>query len=185
VSAAQAAAISSAAATTTSAVAAEATARNSAIATAVAGLAKAATESKPSTPSTSSYVTANAVMAGMAGAITPTCTGKVVITISGTIYAPTGTAANNGLSYQIRAGAGTAPSNGASTTGTAYGTVQKYTNLTAASAAADVNVPFSITALVTGLTVGTAVWIDLAIQSIATAGAMNVANVDIVAWEVG
>jgi hypothetical protein len=185
VSAAQSAAISSAAATTTSAVAAEATARDTAIATAVAGLAKAVTERKPSTPSTASYVTANAVMAGLAGTITPTCTGKVIITISGTIYAQTGTADGNGLSYQIRAGTGTAPSNGATTTGTAYGTVQKYTNLATASAAADVNVPFSVTALVTGLTVNTAVWIDLAVQSIATAGAMNVTNIDIVAWEVG
>jgi hypothetical protein len=46
-----------------------------------------------------------------------------------------------------------------------------------------VNVPFSVTYLVTGLTLGTAYWIDLAAESITTASDMGFVNIAIVAIE--
>ena len=126
---------------------------------------------KPS--STSAYL-----MQGLAGSITPTGSGKVLIIISGTIVEATGTAAGTGVQYQLSYGTSTAPANAAALTGTQVGTVQKYLNPTTV-VAADVAVPFSIQAVVTGLTVGTAYWIDLAAESITTASYVGFSNVSI------
>ena len=50
-------------------------------------------------------------------------------------------------------------------TGTQAGTVQSYENGSAVTAA-DVLVPFSHSVVVTGLTVGTAYWVDAAAESL-------------------
>lgn len=122
-------------------------------------------------------------MQGLAGTITPATTGRIKITISGTIVAPTSTVVDNGISYQISTGTGTAPVNAASLTGTQVGPVQTYTSAVAPTAAADVHVPFSVSYLVTGLTLGTPVWIDLAAKSVTTASAMGLSNVGVIAIE--
>ena len=122
-------------------------------------------------------------MQGLAGTITPATSGRVKITISGTIIAPTGITVNNGIAYQISTGTGTAPINAATLTGTQVGPVQTYTSAVAPTAAADVHVPFSISYLVSGLTVGTPVWIDLAAKSVTTVSAMALSAVSIVAVE--
>jgi hypothetical protein len=122
-------------------------------------------------------------MQGLAGAVTPGSTGNVLITISGTINAASATTVNNGVAYQISYGTGAAPTNNTSLTGTQIGIVQKYTSAVAPTAVGDVNVPFSVTYLVTGLTLGTAYWIDLAAESITTASDMGFVNIAIVAIE--
>ena len=139
----------------------------------------ATTVASPTFPnSTSAYK-----MQGLAGAVTPGSTGNVLITISGTINAASATTVNNGVAYQISYGTGAAPTNNTSLAGTQIGIVQKYTSAVAPTAVGDVNVPFSVTYLVTGLTLGTAYWIDLAAESITTASDMGFVNIAIVAIE--
>lgn len=121
-------------------------------------------------------------MQGLAGSITPATTGTVLLTISGVVANTSGTA-GVGVQYQLSFGTGVAPNNAASLTGTQAGAVQDWIN-PAALTAADVAVPFSTTAVVTGLVVGTPYWLDLAAKSITTASAASLTNVSISAVEV-
>jgi len=141
----------------------------------------AATQSSSAAP-TAPASTSAFKMQGLAGSITPTHSGTVTITISGTIQNAV-TTVNSGIKIQISHGTGTAPSNAGTLAGTQDGQIQTYTLSVAATAAADVNTPFSITALVTGLTVGTAYWIDLAAESVTTTSSGKLAAVNIVAVE--
>jgi hypothetical protein len=145
---------------------------------AAAGSQTTGTTSPTAPSSTSAYK-----MQGLAGSITPTRSGNVLIIICGTIIAPTGTTVNNGVMYQISYGAGTAPTNGATLTGTQMGIVQEWTNPVALSAAGDLHVPFSISVVVTGLTLNTAYWIDLAAESVTTASDIGFTKVGISAIE--
>lgn len=116
-------------------------------------------------------------MMGLAGSITPVRTGTIEVTISGDM-------ANNtiadGVSAQIRTGTGTAPVNGNTThPGTAVGAKPK---VNVEPAAADV-FPFSITVIVTGLTLGTAVWLDLEVAAI-TGGTASVSDITMAAKEI-
>jgi hypothetical protein len=130
--------------------------------------------SAPTAPaSTSVYA-----MQGLAGAITPASSGTVLIMISGTIVDPSGTAAGNGIQYQISYGTGTAPVNAAALTGTQAGTVGKFTSPTTV-VAADVNQPFTTQVVVSGLTKGTTYWLDLAAESIATISSMGLSAVSV------
>jgi hypothetical protein len=131
----------------------------------------------PTAPASTSAFT----MQGLGATITPIRTGIVLFIISGTIVSAAGTA-GNGISYQISTGTGTAPVNGAALTGAQLGTVQTYTNQ-ASVTAADVHEPFSIQAVVTGLSVGSAFWIDLAAKSIATASDISLTNLSITTAE--
>ena len=121
-------------------------------------------------------------MQGLAGSITPASSGKLHITMSGTVVDPSGTAAGNGILYQISYGTGTAPSNAGALAGTQVGAVQSYTSPNTVIAV-DTNVPFALTVVVTGLVVGTAYWLDLASKSLATASSMGLANISISAME--
>lgn len=127
--------------------------------------------------STSAYV-----MMGLAGSIQPVTTGVIEVTISGTINAPAGTTATFGMSYQISMGSGGAPSNRASLTGTQYGIIQTDENA-ATITAADYFRPFSISCIVTGLSVGTAYWIDLAAKALGASGDHSFSTVSITAIE--
>jgi hypothetical protein len=49
--------------------------------------------------------------------------------------------------------------------------------------AADVAVPFSISYVITGLTPGTAYWLDVAAKAVGSAGEIGLSNVAIVAFE--
>jgi hypothetical protein len=118
-------------------------------------------------------------MQGLAGTITPARTGNVLVIITGTVVGLVATTVDNGISYQISYGTSTAPANAAALTGTQVGPVQTYTSAIAPTAYGDVNVPFSISALISALTVGTAYWIDLAAESITTASQMGLTNVQI------
>jgi hypothetical protein len=106
------------------------------------------------------------VMCGLAGLITPTQSGKIVVTINGALNNNT---AGGGAQAQIRWGTGSAPANGAALTGTAVGV-----NAQRAGAAWGSNqtTAYSITAIISGLTIGTQIWIDIG-QSAVVGGTMN------------
>lgn len=125
-------------------------------------------QSTPSNPTGTTDLTGK--MMGLAGAITPTSTGKVLIIISGT-------SSNNtildGSSMQIRTGTGSAPANGDALTGTAQG--GKVRSNTAVGGEL---MPFSVNAIVSSLTLNTAIWIDIGLAAI-TGGTASIADVSI------
>jgi hypothetical protein len=137
----------------------------------VAALANS--QSTPANPSTTTSTTG--VMMGLAGSITPTGTGKVHVCVSGDAHNATN---NDGVSIQLRTGTGTAPANAAALTGTAQGNPVKWTASSSTNRA-----PFEICRNVTGLTVNTAVWIDLGVAAI-TGGTADVQDLTISANEV-
>ncbi len=110
------------------------------------------------------------LMMGLAGAITPVLYGKVFVTICGTIANNT---IGDGTKVQIRYGTGSAPANAAALTGTTIGPLQTYVN-----SVATVTVPFSVSGVITGLTLGTAYWIDVGLAAI-TGGTATITNVGI------
>ena len=118
------------------------------------------------------------VMMGMGGTatITPQVTGRVRVTINGQLATNTAT---DGAKVEIRMGTGGAPSNGTAMAGqgTVYGSQQSYTGVTGA-----LSVPFSSTIIVTGLTVGTAYWIDTDLAAV-TGGTATITSVSISAEE--
>lgn len=122
-------------------------------------------------------------MQGLSGSITPEASGDILVIISGTVIANTGTTATHGAKYQISYGTGTAPGSNATLAGTQVGAIGEYRNGFALSADTDLNFPFSIAATITGLTPGTAYWLDLAAESVTTASDIGFANVNISAIE--
>ena len=109
------------------------------------------------------------VMAGLALAVTPACTGRVMITVSGDLSNGT---SGDGCIFQLRYGTSTAPVNGASVTGTALGSA-----VNAISAANGAKMPFSTSFVINSLTVGTAYWVDLGEEAI-TGGTCTLENVN-------
>lgn len=129
-------------------------------------------QSTPSNPTGTSNTTG--LMMGLAGAITPTTTGTIVIMICGDA---SNTTILDGCSMQIRYGTSTAPTNGAALTGTAVGGKVKSNTAVAAEF-----LPFSVHAIVTGLTLSTAYWIDLGVAAI-TGGTASVGDISISVYE--
>src|ERR1700680_2582009 len=113
------------------------------------------------------------LMRGLAGAITPAHSGNVLVIVSGTL---TNGTTGDGASLQIRYGTGTAPTNGAALTGTAVG------NNIADNNPVTNKIPFSVQAVVTGLTAGTAYWVDVGLAAI-TGGTASIATVSVSALE--
>jgi hypothetical protein len=108
-----------------------------------------------STPSDPAAITsATAKMCGLAVAFTPKTT-RVRITIDG---AMSNGANNASSSVDLRTGTGTAPINNAAATGTVAGAAVTYS-----SAGISAPLPFSLSRIVTGLTIGTAIWVDLSV----------------------
>jgi len=125
-------------------------------------------------------------MQGLAAVVTPATSGETLITVSGTLLDNGGgatTAAGTGVEYEIKYGTGTAPSNGATSTGTTCNQIQIFTLPSAAAATADVAQPFSLTCKA-NLTAGTAYWIDLSAQAKGTASAMAFSAVEVLAAEI-
>jgi hypothetical protein len=133
----------------------------------------AAVQGLPSNP-TGTANTAGTMM-GLAGTITPKVTGTVALIISGSITTSGG--AGDGAKVQIRVGTGSSPANGATATGTALGALQTFV-----SGASGEVVPFSLNVVATGLTVGTAYWIDVTLQA-TTGGTASISAVSITALE--
>lgn len=117
----------------------------------------------PSDPTGTQSSTAVMMGLGTTVSITPNGSGIVLIIISGSIVNTAGSAGGpfNSSNLQIRYGSGTAPSNGVAVTGTAVGsqmTQQSHNNTN--------QVAFSLSAIVSGLTVSTKYWIDLSLQDV-------------------
>ena len=133
-------------------------------------------QSTPANPTGTASTTG--VMMGLAGSITPIRSGIIKITISGDMTNGTNV---DGAQVQIRTGTGSAPANQAALTGTARGGLVRMTNPTD-TRGGRVTVPFSTNAIVSGLTSGTAYWIDAGLAAI-TGGTATIANVSISAVE--
>jgi hypothetical protein len=149
-------------------------------ATAIKGVTFASLQVNGQNPTNTSSLTA--VHAGLGTAtfgtcvITPTATGKIFVTITGQIRNDT---ASDGSNCQIRYGTGTAPNNGVAFTGTATGTIVNTLN----GSLTNVRHPFSVSGVITGLALATAVWLDLA-QTSVTGGATTMTNVSVSAYEI-
>lgn len=143
------------------------------IATVFSGFA-ALTQSNPANPTGTTDTTG--VMMGLAGTITPTITGRILITVTGTMFNPTAIA--DGAKVQIRTGIGAAPANGDALTGTAVGSLQQYIAATVLEKA-----PFSVAAIVSGLTLNVARWIDVSLAAI-TGGTATITDLSLSAVEV-
>lgn len=131
----------------------------------------AQSQSTPADPTGTTSATTK--MMGLAGAITPAVTGRVRITIDGYIGV---TAVPNVVGFRMQTGTGTAPTNGAALTGTTRGSSPS----TQGSATTD-RMPFSLTRIVTGLTLATAIWIDIGLDT--TGGTASLHNLTIIAQE--
>ncbi len=130
---------------------------------------KSATNTATSAAPTAT-VSATAVMMAVGGALTPANTGRVLITLSGQMANDT---INDGATVQLRYGTGAAPANGDAVTGTQVGVSQTFTALVAAQRDG-----FCISGVVTGLTIGTAIWIDAALNRV-TGGSAAITGVTV------
>lgn len=117
----------------------------------VAAAAPATLQTATLTPTGTTSTTA--VMCGMAGLITPVRSGKIHVTISGYLYT---SAVATSITVGIKYGGGAAPANGAANVGAGVGS---FTVLSEASAT--YRYPFSLSGVITGLTIGTQIWLDL------------------------
>lgn len=109
------------------------------------------------------------VMMGLAGSFTPNLTGNIEITISGSLT-NTGT---GGAFCQIHYGTGTAPTNGASPTGTAVGDSVTWVGTGTSGAF----IPFECNADIPSLSTGTTYWFDLCLGRAASNGTASPSNV--------
>lgn len=130
------------------------------------------TQSSPSDPTATASTTG--VMMGLAGSITPQVTGKILLMVSGTLSNDT---ILDGVSIQLRTGTGTAPTNGTALTGTTAGGLLQFNTAVAGEKA-----PVCAQAIVSGLTLGTAVWLDVGLAAI-TGGNASLKNVSVTAFE--
>ena len=123
-------------------------------------------------PATTNSLTG--VMMGLSASITPVISGKILIIISGDIDNSIGDA--DGSQVQIRTGTGTPPINGDTLTGVAQGGLVKMSINTSGGGTSVPRVPFSLNAIQSGLTLNTAVWIDISLASI-VAGTSRVRDI--------
>ena len=107
--------------------------------------------------------------------LTPLVTGRVLIGMSGDWIA--GAAATTATA-QLSFGTGTAPSNAGTLAGTQQGGQLSWVTL-----ASQLTIPFSMSAVITGLTVGTAAWFDLCIKNTSPT-TLQVTNANVWAIEI-
>lgn len=120
--------------------------------------ARSTTAGNTTAPNSTSAFT----MAGLGVLITPQRSGNIFAHFSGIIVDATSVTAGDGISYEISFGTGAAPGNNAAATGTQFTPGQSYIANVAPGAAANVNIPFNIQALITARILGTQYWFDLA-----------------------
>lgn len=128
----------------------------------------------PANPTGTSSLTATMAGLGSTCTITPTNSTRLFIVVNGTISNNT---ASDGGRVQIRYGTGTAPVNAATLTGTALGNSSD-----GLDGGANGRTGFSVAGIATGLTKGTAVWIDLS-QVVLTGGTATLLQVTCTAFE--
>lgn len=115
------------------------------------------------------------VMMGLAASLTPVVTGRMLVTVTGTILNASGI--GDGANVQLRTGIGTAPANGDALTGTARGGLVKYVSSTTAG-----KVPFALSAIISGLTLSVAEWIDVSLAAV-TGGTAAITDLSVAAME--
>lgn len=133
----------------------------------------ARTQASPSNP-TGTTDTGGKMM-GLAVAITPVLTGVILVLLSGSVANDT---SGDGAKVQLRTGTGTAPANAAALTGTTAGGLVAFV-----AAAAAQSVPVALQAIVSGLTLGTAVWIDVGLAAV-TGGTASLTALSVTAVEI-
>jgi hypothetical protein len=117
------------------------------------------------------------VQAGVPGQITPAFSGRIHVTCCGMVK---NSLSGSGATVQIRksnAANQAHPANGDTLVGSAHGGIAQFI-----AASANQQVPFSVTAIITGLTVGATWWLDVALAAI-TSGTATVQQVAISAFE--
>jgi hypothetical protein len=112
---------------------------------------------------------------GAACTITPKFSTRLNVNFNGSI---SNTVAADGASSTIRFGVGTPPVNGAALTGTVVGSAVVANPMQSAGGL----MPFSIEAIVTGLTPGIPVWLDLSLAAV-TGGTASLQNLSCDAFE--
>lgn len=121
------------------------------------------TPSNPTAIASATYQMCGLGVAGVsAWTVTPKVTGTVLLLITGD---QTTNATAQTITGQLSYGTGAAPANAAAVTGTQTGPQPAWVSLTGI-----LTVPFSMAAIVTGLTIGTAYWLDLALKASAGTG---------------
>ena len=142
--------------------------------------AGAESNSTPATPTATNSATVR--MTGLAGAFTPAVTGTIIAMIRGDITVGVSTL-GRGISLQLSYGTGTAPTSNGTKAGTQVGATIEYLNPVILTGS-DVNQPFSVQSVITGLNVGTAIWLDLARAAVGSGPpSVNIKNVTISAIE--
>ena len=103
-----------------------------------------------------------------AAKITPTATGKLFVTLCGSVYHVT---ADKNVFVAMYYGTGAAPANAAPSPGTGinFGGVTNRGG-PGVTAPANTRTPFSLTGVITGLALGVPVWLDASVLTAGTAG---------------
>jgi hypothetical protein len=126
-------------------------------------------------PSGTSSTTAVMMGLGSTCHITPVFSSRIKVEFYGAGFS---SVAAQTFSFGLRFGTGTAPANGAAATGTLIGT-----NITGASNSIDQSLPMSDGGIITGLTPGTAVWLDLTLTSSSTSATATLQGISCAAME--
>lgn len=131
-------------------------------------LNSATLQASPANPTASSSPSGVMMGLGTTCKITPVFSTRIRLAIQGTLV--TG-AVNDFVSIQTKYSSGSPPSNGASPVGTSIGSTAVITSSPTGGAAAS----FNVGGIITGLTTGTAYWLDLDIApNTSTASVQNI-----------
>ena len=147
---------------------------------ALGGSVTPAANSSTSTSGGATTQTSPQRMAGLGVTFTPARTGTVMVTFCGSALVST-TASGNGIQVKASYGTGAAPAANAPLTGTQFGALLTII-VGWATAAGVAYIPFSKTVVITGLTVGTTYWFDLAQNAFNGVG-WSLSSVDVAIWE--
>jgi hypothetical protein len=131
----------------------------------------AAVQASPTTPTGTTSATDKMMGLGSTCAVTPTISGRLKVEFFGALLSTGGFSSTLKVYY----GTGSAPANGAAVTGTQLGN----RSTLAGSGTSNLTSLFANGGVVTGLTVGTAYWFDLAMNS---SNVANTAGVDILSF---
>ena len=112
----------------------------------------------------------SALMFGLNMTVTPSKSGTVLLSISGIL-----TTGNGACEIALRYGTGTAPTNQAAASGTVLTGNGTPSN--------NISYPFTLTAVVSGLTLSTAYWFDVSGQTNAGSTSVSISNINGVAME--
>lgn len=132
------------------------------------------TQTQPSNAAGITGVTAK--MLGLAVAFTPRRTGRILVAIDGNITCDTTAKTTTAT---LKYGTGTAPVADAANTGTAAGIAKTFTALTGM-----LTVPFAQTAIIDGLSIGIAIWLDYSVLTDDANAVGNMLDLNVVVTEI-